>query len=41
VARGNEVTGEAMASPWFIGYRAKQSMLPTQQAIILGCLGLL
>ncbi len=41
VARGNEVTGEAMASPWFIGYRAKQSLLPTQQAIILGCLGLL
>lgn len=41
VTRGNEVTAEVMASPWFIGYRAKQSLLPTQQAVILGCLGLL
>jgi ornithine carbamoyltransferase len=41
VTRGNEVAAAAMDSGHFIGYGAKGSLLPTQQAVMLSCLDLL
>ena len=36
--RGEEVSGEVMESPWFVGYGFKRHLLAVQQAIMLYCL---
>ena len=36
--RGEEVSADAISSPFFVGYEFKKSLLTVQQAILIYCM---